>query len=347
MNYRNLNIYNRKYPAKDLYDIHDILKNKELIYNLKINDMLTRLVGMFEYKNLPDTVNADMMERYLFEFGKCAFIKHKENYYALFGNYGVNPDAYGVPQEFLIANPYLDLNKTYKDNVDCVVMLNDPFGLGLVDFILHPLALLTEGEITFYNLIVNARAMGVLSADDDTAVESVKEYFKALEAGDHHVIASTAFASESGIESRDPYNNTANVQSFIDLYQYIKSKLLADVGIHSGNNMKREYVSDGEHSTGDLYTTTLVDVMLKTRKDAVEKINELFGLSIEVSLSSAWEKQAEKIENDLNLMVENGDSDDPTEEIENEETEENEEDEEDKKEEDEEDKKEEEEENED
>lgn len=292
----------------DRYTIDDVIKNKDYLFNSKIEDILTRLTGMFEYDNMPDEIPIEIMERYLLEYGVCLFLKHGGKYYALHGTYGTNPDAYGIPQEFLIANPYIPLSKTYdltKDEV--VVIKNDPFANGILDLILDPSALLTEGEITFYNLIVNARAMGILSADDDTAVESVKEYFKALEAGDHHVITTTAFSSENGVESNEPYNNTSSIPYFLDLYQYIKAKMYADLGIQMTNNMKREYVSDGEDTTGSMYTVTIVNVMLKERQRAVEKINEMFGLNISVKLSSAWELQQAAVEGQV---AENGEVED-------------------------------------
>lgn len=284
----------------DAYTINEIVKNKDYLFNTKIEDFLTRLTGMFEYDNMPEEIPIPIMERYLLELGKCLFVKHGGKFYTLTGNYGANPDAYGVSREFLISNPYIPLNKVYNlETDDCVLMKNDPFTLGVIDLILPASALLTEGEITFYNLIINARAMGILSADDDTAAESVKEYFKALEAGDHHVITTTAFSSEKGVESDEPYNNTNSIPYFLDLYQYIKSKLYADLGIQMTNNMKREYVSDGETSSGNTYTVTLVNIMLKERERAIEAINEKFGLDIQVKLSSAWELQQAQIEGEI------------------------------------------------
>ena len=305
MEYKNLRVSNPygRFFAKGLFDdytIKEIVKNKDYLFNTKIEDFLTRLTGMFEYDNMPEEIPIPIMERYLLEFGKCLFIKHGGKFYTLTGNFGTKPDAYGVSPEFLISNPYLNLNKVYDLNGDdCVLMKNDPFALGVTDLILPASALLTEGEITFYNLIINARAMGILSADDDTAVESVKEYFKALESGDHHVITTTAFSSEKGIESDEPYNNTNSIPYFLDLYQYIKSKLFADLGIQVSNNMKREYVSDGETSSGNTYTVTLVNIMLKERERALQEINEKFGLNIQVKLSSAWELQQAQIEGEI------------------------------------------------
>lgn len=301
-NLRTTNPYGRFFTKGvfNEYTIKEIVKNKDYLFNTKIEDFLTRLTGMFEYDNMPEEIPIPIMERYMLEFGKCLFLKHKDKYYTLTGNFGANPDAYGVSQEFLISNPYINLNKVYNLNGDdCVLMKNDPFALGVTDLILPASALLTEGEITFYNLIINARAMGILSADDDTAVESVKEYFKALEAGDHHVITTTAFSSEKGVESDEPYNNTNSIPYFLDLYQYIKSKLYADLGIQVSNNMKREYVSDGETSSGSTYTVTLVNIMLKERERAIKEINEKFNLDIKVKLSSAWELQQAQIEGEI------------------------------------------------
>ena len=40
----------------------------------------------------------------------------------------------------------------------------------------------------------------------------------------------------------------------------------------------------------------LVDDMLKCRERAIEKVNEMFGTEISVSLASSWEDNAQEIE---------------------------------------------------
>lgn len=284
----------------DAYTIENITKNKDYLFNVKIEDILTRLTGCFEYDNLPPEIRPEMLERYLFEDGKCAFVQHNGTYYALRGEYGANPDAYGVPTQFIIANPYIPLNHTYDLlNEKIIIIKNDPYANGIMDIILPNAALMTEGDITFYNLIINARAMGIMSADDDTAAESCREYFRALERGDHHVITTTEFSSEHGVESKEPYNNTSSIPYFLDLYQYIKSRLYADLGIQMTNNLKREYISDGEQDAGSNYAITLINVMLKERQRALDQINETFGLNITVKLSSAWELEQAELEQEV------------------------------------------------
>lgn len=310
--------YFSRYTA---YSIKDQLKDKDRALNRKIQYMLIRLINMFRWEGLPDEIPVEELERYLIEYGQCLFTKHNETYYVVHGGYGANPDAYARPRDYLVANPYIPLNKTYHlDEDDNQLIRNDPRSLGLVQSMLGPLSLLVEGDLTSYVMMINARSMGLIQADDDKAAASANEYLNALEEGDHSVITTTQFSNLIGIKTHEPFNTTQSVPYFIDLYQYIKSALLADLGISANNNMKREYVSDGEAGAGDLYTLTLPEIMLQERERAVEEINRKFGLSISVELNSAWKFQLEKVEAEIEEIGEINEEPETSEEIGDDET---------------------------
>ena len=63
--------------------------------------------------------------------------------------------------------------------------------------------------------------------------------------------------------------------------------------------MKRESLNSTESQLNNDALLPLIDDMLNCRRIAAEKINEKYGLNIEVSYSSSWEDNEKEIELEL------------------------------------------------
>ena len=73
--------------------------------------MLTRTQSIFKYKGLPDTIPQRTIELYLQCNGNCLFAEHDGNYYVFVGGMGGILDYNYMPTEYIVANPYLKLNR--------------------------------------------------------------------------------------------------------------------------------------------------------------------------------------------------------------------------------------------
>ena len=85
--------------------------------------------------------------------------------------------------------------------------------------------------------------------------------------------------------------NNKGVNSFADLYgyqQFIEAQLNNTIGLATNNNMKRERLTTNEIEVNKNASYPLIDNMLRNRKQAVEKINKMFDLDIDVEFSSIW-----------------------------------------------------------
>ena len=81
------------------------------------------------------------------------------------------------------------------------------------------------------------------------------------------------------------------MNSFADLYgyqQFIEAQLNNTIGLATNNNMKRERLTTNEIEVNKNASYPLIDNMLRNRKQAVEKINKIFDLDIDVEFSSIW-----------------------------------------------------------
>ena len=247
----------------------------------------TRTQSMFTYEGLPDTIPVQWLESYLQRNGSCCIAEHEGKLYALLGNAGGELDEYYQPTIYTVANPALNLSKTFKIGKDCVYCRNDYDAVGLVPLVSRYCGLMTENLLTVRISDINMRMMNLLSAPDDNTLESTKQYLKDLEAGKLGVVGETPFFDGLKLQSRGTGNGDYMIQ-FIELQQYLKGSMYNELGINANFNMKREALSGQEVALNDDALMPLIDDMLKQRRAMCDELNKMFGLNVSVDYGSTW-----------------------------------------------------------
>ena len=247
----------------------------------------TRTQSMFTYEGLPDTIPVQWLESYLQRNGSCCIAEHEGKLYALLGNAGGELDEYYQPTIYTVANPALNLSKTFKIGEDCVYCKNDYDAIGLVPLVSRYCGLMTENLLTVRISDINMRMMNLLSAPDDNTLQSTKQYLKDLEDGKLGVVGETPFFEGLKLQSKGVGNGDYMIQ-FIELQQYLKGSMYNELGINANFNMKREALSGQEVALNDDALMPLIDDMLKQRRAMCDELNEMFGLNVSVDYGSTW-----------------------------------------------------------
>lgn len=247
----------------------------------------TRTQSMFTYEGLPDTIPVQWLESYLQRNGSCCIAEHEGKLYALLGNAGGELDEYYQPTIYTVANPALNLSKSYKIGKDCVYCKNDYDAIGLVPLVSRYCGLMTENLLTVRISDINMRMMNLLSAPDDNTLQSTKQYLKDLEDGKLGVVGETPFFDGLKLQSKGVGNGDYMIQ-FIELQQYLKGSMYNELGINANFNMKREALSGQEVALNDDALMPLIDDMLKQRRAMCDELNEMFGLNVSVDYGSTW-----------------------------------------------------------
>ena len=279
----------------DISSAYDF-ENKRKSKRHYIEYMLLRTLSMFEYDNLPETMPKRALEIYTQINGHCAIIEHEGNLYSLFGSWGGYPDAYYLPTKYIISNPYLNIGKEYTIGENCVIFQNDSLFRGLLPLFSRYASLMVENDISMKMCDINARITTLIEAQDDKTKASAVQFLKDVKAGKQGIIASTAFLD--GLRAQ-PYGATTQSNSLTDLIefqQYLKASWFNEIGLQANYNMKREAINSNEAQLNDDMLLPLVDDMLKSREECVQKINDMFGTNISVKLSSSWEDNREELE---------------------------------------------------
>lgn len=312
------------------------VKDKKQSANAYYRYFLTRLTRMFEYKGLPDTIPHQILDRYLFINGIALITEVEGKLYCFYGNAGGEQDVYYRPSKFIVSNPHLKSHgELFTANVPIfptchddevgrptsesgqpssdfkgVLIRNDTEWQGLNPLLSRYSYLLAENTLTLRTADVMLRITSLLTAPSDKERTAALEYLKTIENGNLGVIGESAFFDGVKLQS-PPSNNGSYLTQFIEYQQYLKGSFFNELGLAANYNMKREAIGRGESSLDSDALLPLCDDMLLCRRQDLERVNETFGTSIEVSLSSAWlENEIERYA-ELQTLVGSGGSTQP------------------------------------
>ena len=262
--------------------------DKKTNVNNHIKYMLNRSVNMFKYHNLPDTIPAKELELLLQCHGHAVICKINDELYAVKAGLGGESDVYGNPTQAIVTVPYLNYNATLSIDTDCIVMNNDIMQIGLLPMYQKYCTLMNENEITMLLVTVNKRIQNFISANDDSTVQSARKFLQNVFDGKMGVIAEQRLFDSLKIAHTGSQAGMSLTELF-EFEQYLKASLFNEIGLSANYNMKRERLtkSEVECNTDNLYP--LPDEMLSSRREAIDKINNMFGTDILVEFSSSWD----------------------------------------------------------
>lgn len=265
------------------YNYQDKTKN----INTYVFNYLNKINSMFKYHNLPESIPADMLESFLQRNGYVCIAKHENVLYAFVGGLGGELDVYYRPTICTVANPALNLNKDFIIDKDCIIMKNDTNLQGLLPIILRYSSMLVENDISMVLATYNTRIQKIVSASDDSTIASAKEYLSQIVSGKQGIIADNAFLKS--LDVKDSSTDNKIIEELIKQNQYLKSSMLNEIGLQANTNLKKERLVSAEIESNSESLYPIVDDMLKCRKNALEKVNEMFGTNIEVEFNSSWD----------------------------------------------------------
>lgn len=285
-------------------DFERFVRDKKVSSRYYYRYLLSRVLKMFQYKNLPDTIPHEILDRYLFEYGIACITEVEGKLLCFYGNLGGEQDAYYRPSKFIVANPHI--KQDFSVEVDIVypsqladptmpkegtqkgvLMRNDADWVGLHPLLARYAYLLAENTLTIRTADVMLRVVALLTANTDKERASCLEYLKVIEKGEMGVIGNSPFFDGVKLQS-PPSNNGSYLTQFIELQQYLKGSFFNEIGLVANYNMKREAIGKGESTLDTDSIFPLAENMLYTRREDIEKVNMMYGTNIEVDFSSSW-----------------------------------------------------------
>lgn len=295
------------YPALNSKFDYDKPIDKGAALDAYIKYYLDRLQSMFKYDGLPNTIPQKWLEHYLLVNGSCIFCMDGDDLIVTTGGWGGMPDRYYIPTEYIVDNPYVkeSTRKTYTIDEDCVLIRNDVYATGIMPLLMRYCTQLVENDITMNVADILARATLTITALTNKDKESVEQWFKRIRKGEIGAIGE--LPAMTGNQDRSvniqPFQSTAStLTDLIEYHQYLKAGLFNELGLNSNYNMKRESINSNESQLNDDMLHPLIDDMLAMRREALEKVNEMFGTNITVDFNSAWKDNEIETDAALDMM---------------------------------------------
>ena len=276
--------------------------DKTQLTNYYYKMLLNRVINMFTWNNLPDTIDEQVMNFWLFVTGRVVFTEFKGKLYALNGNYGGYPNEYYLPTEFIVANPILG-SKNVKIDIDGVVMFNsdtDKYPTQTMTGGLYPILTLTANMladcvVTISSALKNGRVQTAFLCKDDTVRIAGEKVLKQLYNGNPAVmIDDTILNCITPIKMADNTSVATILQQTVETYQFWLANFYNSIGVNANFNMKRERLNTAEVNINDSALFVNVVNMLNNRQQALEKINKMFGTNITVEISEEWKDLTEE-----------------------------------------------------
>ena len=272
--------------------LYQITNKEQSLYDFTLS-ILNRTLGMFEYKNLPETLPQVEIEKRLQTKGHATIYQYKNNLYVTTGNLnGQELSPYNKPTHVNINVPAFNLSQRLEINKQCVVIYNDDMKTGLIDTINKHGTLMVENEITMLLSTYNARIQTLISAGTDQTISDAQKYLSQIIDGNLGVIGENAFFNDLKTHNAQAAAKQ-DISQLIQLQQFYKSDLYNELGLSSLNNMKKERMNVDEVNANNDNIYPYVDGMLKNRMDGIKMVNKLFNGNIEVDFSSTWKDKAD------------------------------------------------------
>lgn len=269
------------------FNISNKVGNENLLFNMFLSKTLT----MFKYKGLPNSIPYEILENYLQTTGKVFIFKHNDDLIAL--PIELNSDKVDYYNRPTTGNIFLNDEKNLitVDLKDGVLISNDYLQLGFTELFNKYSYLINQSELTLYIANVWKRASKIISASDDSTIQSAKEYVNKIENGDISIISTNPIFNDLNITTDNV--TSVSLSELIQYDNYFKSNLFNEIGLSSNKDMKKERLITSEIEQNNNVIYPFVDNMLDCRKTGISKVNEMFNLNISVEFDSSWNEDTE------------------------------------------------------
>ena len=281
------------------HGVCDVQANFQTYFKLLLN----KSMSLFKIEGLPETINKDYLLEHLILSGKVCFTEFNGKLYALDGSEGGEPNAYYMPQQFIVANPVLGSKQVkirHKDGREEVEGLDgilvaltkwdnvsntNKWNGGLYNLIYKYAGLLADNDVSLNIAQINGRLSVVFTADEEAEAREAEKALEAIYSGKPYKVLVQDILEKITATPVANAGTNNTIMSLIEAHAHLLQDFYSEIGIASQGNLKRERVNTAETEL----MTGCLDIsiwnMIDTLKKCFERVNERFGTSISIELN--------------------------------------------------------------
>ena len=243
-----------------------------------------RLVGialsMFEWHNLPDTIDERFLEMALFGDGKALFFKDEVTGYLALQFFGTEPlNVYRIPlnREAYSANGY----HVRRDETNSVIIWNNVTHTNSFLDVDTASRRLYDIQRTIDTNIKAQKTPIMITAKSETEKMTMKNAYMQYDGNAPFIFTYKDFDPNNikAVQTQAPY--VADV--LFNAKKEIWNEALSALGVPVTDRVKRERLLAAEIAGDKASSVAQQFVRLNPRKKACEEINKMFGLNVEVT----------------------------------------------------------------
>lgn len=263
--------------------------------------LTNKSIKLFNWKNLPDTIDETWLMEQLILSGRVCFTKFNDKLYALNGSIGGEPNCYYEPQNFIVANPVLgskQIKIRHKDGSNNVEglegilvsltkadqNLEGTYG-GLYGIIYKYAGLLADNDVSLNCAQINGRLNVGFTADSEQEARTGELVLKDWYNGKPYRILTQNIIEKINPTILAQSGTNTLITSLIEAHRSLLQDFYNEIGVGYQGNAKRERVNTAEVGLMRGCLDLSLDIMISSLKEGVERVNELFGTSIEVEIN--------------------------------------------------------------
>lgn len=277
----------------NFFNIFSGLKGKgETMNTITAQDYYDRLqliaLSLFEWHNLPESCNANFLEKTLFTYGNALFIYDDDiGFLNMKCVPGGRLNNYDEPVSYRAVSTIY--NKEYSRE-ECVLIRNNIIEKPTDNTVLLFASRLTEAERTI-DVNIKSQKTPVLIRCNEKDRLTMKNLYKQYDGNEPFILGAKGIDIEAlkVLKTDAPF-----VADKIQIYKHqIWNEALTFFGINNVNTEKRERLITDEANANNEVISINAQSMLLTREQACKEINDKYGLDIAVSMRTFNEEGAE------------------------------------------------------
>lgn len=296
---------------KTKYDLIEDVTDVFGGYNYYVDYLYEKLIKIFKYENLPDTIPRDALENYILSNGYGGVTRTKVGKTDML--IAVPCTKYGVglyPMYEPLAQYCTPLvqGTNLVIGEDIVVIKNNSYQISCDTIVKRYARQLADFDATINILTSNSRIAVLPSFDNEDSAESYKAVMVANRLGQIDTVLDKSFIQKGSFTPFSNTSNTAKINDVVSARNEILRTFLNEIGITSANDKRERMVVDEVNVNSQMLLFNVSD-MLECRQKGVEQINSLYGTNISVDLSDEYKfiqaNVSDKTDNRESEVVEN------------------------------------------
>lgn len=254
--------------------------------------LLQRAFSVYKW-TIPEHWNLDYILHTLYTFGFFAVVNTDK--------FGVIPqqcglygyDVYYQPTHAVISNPRINSTLMPAIGINCELIKLQSNYTGIIDKVSWYADLLALSMESLTANLINSKLSYVMFAQNKATAESLKKMYDTIARGEPAVVVDQTLRIKDnrpweGFEQNISQNFIAD--KLLESMRNIENMFDTDIGINNANTGKRErmIVDEVNANNEEIYTTA--QMWLENLKAGCEKVNKMFGLSIDVNWRNGGER---------------------------------------------------------